>query len=78
MTIKFIVIIILLDDFHYANRTDKKMGLCTIPCLLEVYLRVGKNFHLKRGRTLRQLYIHVHSDSALMYVAIHDTDRKAI
>jgi hypothetical protein len=26
MTIKFIIIIILLDDFHYANRTDKKNG----------------------------------------------------
>ena len=56
----------------------KKMGLCIIPCLLEVYLRVGKNFHLKRGRTLSQLYIHVHSNGALMYVAIHDPDRKAI
>jgi hypothetical protein len=54
------------------------MGLCMIPCLLEVYLRVGKNFHLKRGRILRQLYIHVHSNGALMYVAIHDPDRKAI
>ena len=49
-----------------------------IPYLLEVYLRVGKNFHLKRGRILRQLYIHVHSNGVLMYVAIHDPDRKAI